>query len=125
MHDLHAPTLLAGRGERLSRDTYRRDFRTRDRSLLNSDSWKLERRQHFEEQNHPGRDALRRGDWPEALRYLETRRAAMRAEGEDDARRGSAFHRVRIVEEPLTPYVQWELHSLRQQAEYGQQVRVL
>jgi hypothetical protein len=35
------------------------------------------------------------------------------------------FHRLRVVEEPLRPYVQWELHSLRQQAEFGQRIRVL
>ncbi|MGP3968092.1 DUF6879 family protein [Streptomyces sp. 6N223] len=112
-------------GERLARPDYRSDFRERESHLVGRSSWKLERRQHFEEQNHPSREALRRGDWDEALRLMAARReGVLRAEREAATRR-YAFHRVRVVEEPFTPYVQWELHSLRIQAECGRRIRVV
>ncbi|MFJ2816196.1 DUF6879 family protein [Streptomyces sp. NPDC087294] len=125
MRDLLPPTLLPEKGERLTRAVYRQDFRARSAALRNVDSWKLERLQHFEEQGSPSRDALRRGDWESALRLLEDRREDLRADAEEDARQGYRFHRVRVVQRPLTPYVQWELHSLRQRAEYGERVHVV
>jgi hypothetical protein len=115
----------AGRGRWLGPDAYRRDFRKRRAAVRNGDSWKLERRQHFEETGSPSRDALRRGDWPAALRLFEAERPAVRAAAVEEDRRGSAFHRLRVVEEPLTPYMQWELHWLALRAECGHRVRVL
>lgn len=125
MLDLRAPTLPADQGELLSNDAYRRDFLERNTAIRNGDSWKLERLQHFEEQSHASRDALRRGNWQEALRLIDAGRDAHRASALDAERRGSAFHRVRVVEEPLTPYLQWELHLLRLRAECGHRIRVL
>jgi hypothetical protein len=125
MLEVRAPDLPADLGERLARDVYRRDFRQRDAALRNRNSWKLERRQHFEEQGSASRDALRRGEWQEALRLLEERRGDLLTYAQDDERRASVFHRVRVVEEPLTPYVQWELHTLRLRAEYGERIRVV
>lgn len=125
MLDLRRPSLPTEQGEPLARADYLHNFRSRERAIHNGDSFKLERIQHFEEVNHPSRDALRRGDWAESLRLMDARRDTLRAESVDDERRGARFHRVRVVADPLTPYVQWELHSLRQQAVYGQRVRVL
>ncbi|MCP9212445.1 DUF6879 family protein [Streptomyces cucumeris] len=119
------PALAPERGERLTRDAYKRDFREREASVRDTASWKLERRQHFEEQGSPSREALRRGAWEEALALLEDRRDTLRTVAEEDARRGHAFHRVRVVDQPLTPYVQWELHSHRQHAEHGERIRVV
>ncbi|QLH22046.1 DUF6879 family protein [Streptomyces sp. Rer75] len=124
MRDLQAPALPPDQGERLTRDAYKRDFRECEATIRDAASWKLERRQHFEEQGSPSRDALRRGQWEEALRLLEDRRDALRAAEEEDTQRGHTFHRVRVVETPLTPYMQWELHSHRQRAEYGERIRV-
>ncbi len=121
---LRAPALPEELGERLGPREYGEDFWERFEALRDVDSWKLERLQHFEEDS-PSRDALRRGDWDEALRLIEARREDLRQAGERDERRGVAFHRVRVVEEPLTPYLQWELHSLRQRAEFGRRIRVL
>lgn len=125
MLDLMAPPLPDGMGRRLGADDYRRDFRERRGAIRNGDSWKLERRQHFEEAGSPSRDALRRGDWREALLLFEAERAAVRAAAVEEDHRGSAFHRLRVVEEPLTPYMQWELHWLALRAECGHRVRVL
>ncbi|WP_405794584.1 DUF6879 family protein [Streptomyces sp. NBC_01506] len=125
MPETYVPALLPERGERLVREVYRKDFRERSAVLRDVSSWKLERRQHFEEQGSPSRDALRRGEWEESLRLMGERRDALAATARQDERQGHVFHRVRVVEEPLTPYLQWELHSLRQQARFGARVRVV
>ncbi|MEV4380799.1 DUF6879 family protein [Streptosporangium sp. NPDC049644] len=59
----------------------------------------------FAEQGSPSRDAFRRGDRKEALRLLDERREDLLAVTREDERRGSFFHRVRVVETPLTPHV--------------------
>jgi hypothetical protein len=123
--DLPPPRLAPDQGERLTRAEYKADFRQRNAETEGHGSWKLERHQHFEEQDHPSRDAFRRGDWPEAVRLLEIRRDELRRAIAEDERRGAVFHRVRVVEEPLTPYVQWELLSLRVRAECGAPIRVV
>ncbi|MFD4657206.1 DUF6879 family protein [Kitasatospora sp. NPDC058444] len=120
-----APELRPEWGEVLTRDEYKRDFRERDAIVRGRDSWKLERRQHFEEQGSPSWEAARRGDWREALRLLEGRREALREIGREDEERQSFFHRVRVVEQPLTTYLQWELHSLRIRAECGERIRIV
>ncbi|MFI0814395.1 DUF6879 family protein [Streptomyces sp. NPDC021098] len=125
MPDLLAPALDPEQGDWLTRPAYKQDFRQREDAIQNGSSWKLERRQHFEEQGSPSRDALRRGDWEEALRLLADRNDNLAAAAQEEKRRGYAFHRVRVVEKPLTPYVQWELHSQRQRAEHGQRIRIV
>uniref|UniRef100_UPI00084991AC DUF6879 family protein n=1 Tax=Actinacidiphila rubida TaxID=310780 RepID=UPI00084991AC len=119
------PPLPAHRGHRLGDDEYTEDFRPRHTAIRNGDSWKLERLQHFEEYGDPSWEAMNRGDWDEALRVAGGRGEALRASAADADRRGSRFHRVRVVEEPLTPYVQWELHTLHQRARCGHRIRVL
>jgi hypothetical protein len=125
MLDLRAPGLPLEQGERLSREVYKSDFRQRTAELRGQESWKLERLQHFEDQGNASWDAVRRGDWEEALRLLEGRRGALLATAEEYARRSYTFHRVRVVEPPLTPYLQWELRSLRIRAECGGRIRVI
>lgn len=124
MRELHAPTLQLEGGERLSVSDYRRDFQARRELIRNGDSWKLERRQHFEETS-PRRDVLRRGDWAEVLRLFEAERPAVRAAVRNDEKHGHSFHRLRVFEEPLTPYMQYELHWLHLRAEYGFGTRML
>lgn len=125
MLDLLAPGLPDELGERLTREDYKRDFRERRAAIRDGESWKLERLQHFEETNDDSREALRQGDWPAVLRLFEADRDALVRKARDEASRGAVFHRIRVVEEPLTPYVQWELHWLRLSAECGHSVRVL
>ncbi|ADI10345.1 hypothetical protein SBI_07225 [Streptomyces bingchenggensis BCW-1] len=125
MLDLRAPVLPADRGEPLDDDAYVSDFRARRKAIRHGESWKLERLQHFEEKDSPTRDALRRGDWDEALRLFEAKREATQKAAEEDRRNGSPFHRLRVVEEPLTPYMQWELHWLHVRTEAGHPTRVL
>ncbi|WP_333493574.1 ATP-binding protein [Kitasatospora cathayae] len=125
MPDRRVPELRSEWGEILARQDYKRDFRERDARVRGRDSWKLERRQHFEEQGSASWEAVRRGDWTEALRLLEGRRAALLEMGREDEERRSFFHRVRVVQKPLTAYVQWELHSLRIRAECGERIRIV
>ncbi len=125
LDQLTSPALPEELGVRLERPDYKRDFRERRGAIRDAESWKLERLQHFEETNDESRDALRRGDWAEVLRLFEAEREALRRSAREDESRGTAFRRIRVVEEPLTPYVQWELHWLRLSAECGHPVRVL
>lgn len=125
MLDLLAPDLPDELGERLTREDYKRDFRERRSAIRDGESWKLERLQHFEETNDDSREALRQGDWPAVLRLFEAERDALVRRARDEIARGAVFHRIRVVEEPLTPYVQWELHWLRLSAECGHSIRVL
>ena len=78
-----APALPAEQGERLALPDYRRDFRERRAAIRDGESWKLERLQHFEESN-PRRDALRQGDWDEALRLFEAERGSVREAALED-----------------------------------------
>lgn len=119
MLDLLAPVLAPEQGERLTREAYHQDFWPRDAAAHDRDSWKLERRQDFQELNSPSWEAVCRGEWEESLRLFEDRRDTLIASAQEDNRKGHRFHRVRVVEKPLTPYVQWELHSHRQRAELG------
>jgi hypothetical protein len=124
MHDASALVLDQVDGTRLDPAEYKADFRTRRGQVRNVDSWKFERRQHFEE-NTPGRDAFRRGDWGEAMTILEGRRAEFTDSVREDLAKNTRFCRVRIVVEPLSPYLRWELCSLRVQAECGKPIRVV
>lgn len=103
MLDLNVPTIDPKPGERLVSKDYKRDFRELDAAIHDGASWKLERRQYFEEQNSRSGDVLTRGDWQEALRLLGERRESWLANAAEDRRRRYTFHRVRVVEYPFTP----------------------
>ncbi|MET9483357.1 DUF6879 family protein [Streptomyces sp. NPDC006638] len=121
MHDL-----LAGvPSERLDLDAYQEDFATYFWNCGEAGFWKLERQQHFREPGVASWEAFSRGEWPTALTLI--------AEQEDHFERyfreikdhGFALHRVRVVEEPLAPYLQWELHLLRLKEKHGEDTRVV
>lgn len=65
------------------------------------------------------------GDWREALRLIEAQRSGLSDLSRLAARHRCRLLRVRVVETPLTPYLQWELHLLRVRAECGELIRVL
>lgn len=125
MGDRDLLALDRSQGDRLELEEYRRDFRHRDEAVTGRDSWKFERRQHFQELSSPSWEAFRRGEWQESLRLTAERRSHWQRIAQEDRERETVFHRVRVVEEPLTPYMQWELHSLRVQSESGMPVRVV
>jgi len=101
------------------------DFDERWERASNFDRWKLERRQHFVEPWNDKWVAFDRGDWAEVLR-LDAARAEQAVEGERRlAERGIRQLRLRVVEMPLTPYLQWELHMFRNHVVAGEQIRII
>ncbi|MFI0711760.1 DUF6879 family protein [Streptomyces inhibens] len=124
MPDAGKPHLDVSQGERLSIDAYRQDFRERRWAAGGRDSWKLERQQNFQEPRNKSWQAFSRGDWSEALRLIgQGRDAHLELSRKAEAHR-SHFFRVRVVEKPLTPYLEWELTSLRLRAEVLGKIRV-
>ncbi|GIJ23609.1 DUF6879 family protein [Micromonospora lutea] len=121
MHDL----LDGDPGELLPLNAYWADFDKRFWTTGPPGFWKLERQQTFKEPNDESWQAFAAGRWDESLRILDARRS----EFEDYYRRiadgGFATRRVRVVQQPLTPYLQWELHVLRLRHEYGGLTRVV
>ncbi|HET6503308.1 MAG TPA: hypothetical protein VFG87_21370 [Amycolatopsis sp.] len=108
-------------GQRLALGAYHHDFESRMWRSEERDSWKLERQQSFQEDGSPSWDAFMRGDWDDALRLIGERRESLAEYYGRAASTGLTFYRVRVVAEPITPYLQWELNSLRQRGECGEQ----
>lgn len=87
--------------------------------------WKAERAQTFQEPGNPSWEAFQRGDWADALALAERGREELTAYFDDLRSCGSRLCRVRIVERPITAYLQWALHVVRLRAKAGEQVRVV
>ncbi|WP_329562997.1 DUF6879 family protein [Kitasatospora sp. NBC_01266] len=117
--------LTASPGARLALDAYRADFRKRDFAVDGYDSWKLERRQHFEEPEDTSWRAYVEGDWAQALQLIEARRADLLQLSREAADHGCRLLRVRVVEFPISAYLTWELHLLRLRAECGELIRIV
>ncbi|MDH2424277.1 DUF6879 family protein [Sphaerisporangium sp. TRM90804] len=83
--------------------------------------WKLERAQYFHEPYEPSWVAMAEGDWERSLQLIGELRASLAADYSGYAE----FRRVRVVEPPLTPYMQWELHVLAARVEAGERIRVV
>jgi hypothetical protein len=117
--------LIGVDGARLSLDEYLADYMERFEASGVADCWKLERRQTFVEEGSQSYDAFARGDWDEALRLIRERRDKLREYHEGVAARGVGIRRVRVVEQPISPYLMWELNSFRQRRELGELIRVV
>ncbi|MEU8803810.1 DUF6879 family protein [Spirillospora sp. NPDC048819] len=112
------------RGDLLDHSAYHSDF-ARQVEGLSGVILKLERSQVFRELDDPSWQAFASGDWKSALELLEEDREAVRTEARNNKRQGLKIRRVRVVERPMTPYVQWELYALRMLAEEGFELSVL
>jgi hypothetical protein len=117
--------LVELQGRRLALDEYFEDYERRFQAIGGSGSWKIERQQEFAEPGLGSWEAFKRGDWPSALKLLDEMRPALAEYFSSIARQGIAVRRVRVVEEPISPYLIWELNGLRIRTEYGEQVRVV
>ncbi|MFI0779810.1 DUF6879 family protein [Streptomyces sp. NPDC021212] len=124
MLDRSALELASSQGDRLVIADYRSDFRLHRGAIRDVDCWKFERQQDFVDKGDSW-DAFCQGRWEESVRLLEEERENLREAVRQDRERNIVFHRVRVVEEPLTPYLHWELHALRVQAEAGKEIRVI
>lgn len=112
-------------GEVLALDDYWADFEQRFWQTGPPGFYKLERQQTFKEPQDEGWQAFAAGRWRESLRILDARRPEFEAYYRRITDSGFATHRVRVIEEPLTPYLQWELHVLRLRHDYGGLTRVV
>ncbi|MEO3841918.1 DUF6879 family protein [Streptomyces sp. B22F1] len=86
---------------------------------------KLERGQHFKERGFASWEAFAAGEWDRALSLTDERRDTYAQQFQEAARLGVVQRRLRVVEFPVTPYVQWEFHVLRVRVELGDNIRVL
>ncbi|WP_105973305.1 DUF6879 family protein [Streptomyces geranii] len=113
-----------GTSERLDRPTYHADL-----SRVYADGVgflnKLERGQHFQERGFPSWEAFAEGDWERALSLADERREDYTQELRQASRLGVTHRRLRVVEFPITPYVQWELFVLRVRVDMGDDIKVL
>ncbi|RCG31891.1 hypothetical protein DQ384_09015 [Sphaerisporangium album] len=112
-------------GEQLSSEEYLEDFYPRFWAIGEQDFWKFERLQSFQEQGSDSWEAFKRGDWLEALHLIEERRDSLKEYYERVSSSGFTTYRVRVVEEEITPYLQWQIHSLKQRAELGEHIRII
>jgi hypothetical protein len=112
-------------GTRLPLGKYREEFRAAQWAIPGQESWKLERRQHFREPGFASWEAFARGDWDTALRLIEDEREYLTEFSAKAGQLGIVLYRVRVVEVPINPYLQWELHLLKLRAECGELIRVL
>ena len=120
------PDLFRGiASEFLAADAMHADYERRFAAADGLDSWKLERRQHFRDPQFASWVAFDRGEWAQALRLLERERPSLAELQQETAARGIDLYRVRVVQEPIVPYLQWELHLLALRAEYGEKIRVI
>ncbi|ANW18887.1 DUF6879 family protein [Streptomyces clavuligerus] len=119
------PHLNHSTGERLELDVYRADFQQYFWNIGDLGFWKLERQQHFQEPGVESWEAFHRGDWEESLRLLAGPGGHYQEHLKKVADHGFALHRVRVVEEPIVPYLQWELNLLKLKAECGERTRVI
>jgi hypothetical protein len=111
-------------GEPLDRPKYHADFHRHHENGIRYLN-KLERGQHFKERGFASWEAFAAGDWDRARALVEEKRAVYAGQFREAARRGVAERRLRVVEFPVTPYVQWELHVLRLRVELGDRIRVM
>jgi hypothetical protein len=110
--------------ERLARPEYHADFYRHYESgigFLN----KLERGQHFKERGFASWEAFAAGEWDRALSLIEEKRPVYTEQLRKRADLGLLERRLRVVEFPVTPYVQWEFNVLRLKVELGDPIRVM
>ncbi|MEU3202869.1 DUF6879 family protein [Streptomyces cyaneofuscatus] len=112
-------------GERLLGDAYAADFDRHFWQIGEPGFWKLERLQEFQEPTDDSWVAFSKGDWPEALRLLEGRREALTGHYAKLRAHGFETWRIRVVEQPLTDYMRWELRLLLLRDELGGHTRVI
>ncbi|GAA2278343.1 hypothetical protein GCM10010402_38710 [Actinomadura luteofluorescens] len=117
---------LAGApGKELLGDAYWADFDEHFWRTGEPGFWKLERLQEFQEPTDDSWVAFSEGDWPRAMSLLESRREALTQHYAKLLAHGIETWRIRVVEQPLTDYMRWELRLLLMRDELGGHTRVI
>ncbi|PSK95733.1 hypothetical protein CLV63_114166 [Murinocardiopsis flavida] len=111
-------------GRVMDRPAYHAD-RARESDSLVGVLWKLERAQFFNEQGDTAWDAFKAGDWGRVLEIFESERESVTARVREETDRGFEFRRLRVVEDPPSAYLRWEMHSHKVFAESGRPIRVI
>lgn len=111
-------------GEELDRPAYHADRRRTEREIPGV-IWKLERSQEFREPYDPSWQALAQGRWRDSIALHEKDRDYARAERRRNRENGVELRRLRIVERPVTAYLQWETYFFKILVEEGFELRVL
>jgi Family of unknown function (DUF6879) len=104
---------------RLELADYWVDFERRFWQTKEPGFWKLERQQTFKEPNEPSWIAFADGNWDESMRLIQEKRSGFSEYYGRISAAGFINRRVRVVNKPITPYLQWELHVLLLRHEYG------
>lgn len=117
-------SFASGFYERMDRTTYHADFRRTYESGIRFLK-KLERGQNFKERGFSSWEAFAAGDWDRALSLVGEKSDAYARELQNAARLNIPHRRLRVVEFPVTPYVQWELFVLRVRVDLGDDIKVL
>lgn len=119
-------TLDTAGGEHLTdSNDYLRRFYTDFWQCGPAGMWKLERAQTFREPDSPSWVAFAGGDWQQALDLTEARRPRLVEYYEEIDELKFYTARVRVVELPVSPYLQWESHLLRLRDELGGTTRAI
>ncbi|KNE83474.1 MULTISPECIES: DUF6879 family protein [Streptomyces] len=113
-----------GVSERLDRPAYHADFRRVYKSGIRRLN-KLERGQNFKERGFASWEAFAAGEWNRAISLAQEKRNTYAKQFHEAARLDILERRLRIVDFPVTPYVQWEMFVLRLRVELGDNIRVL
>jgi hypothetical protein len=113
-----------GASECLARPKYHEDFRRVYESGIRSLD-KLERGQNFKERGFASWESFAVGKWGEALSLIEEKREIYTQQFRKAVELGISERRLRVVEFPVTPYVQWELFVLRLRVELGDNIRIM
>lgn len=101
-------------------------LRREETQRLTRPVWKLERSQYFHEpDDDPSWQAFLAGDWARVVEVFESERSQARTEVEKYARQGSELRRLRIVEQPASRYLLWEMQWFKILVEEGTPIRVL
>ena len=110
-------------GQVMALEEYYADFE-RNFSVA-GEFWKLERGQTFAEPGDDSWEAFDSGDWEGSMCLLRERRDDLIDYHRGVASAGTQTYRIRIVDTPITPYLQWELNLLKVRDETGGPIRVL
>ncbi|WP_052746018.1 DUF6879 family protein [Allosalinactinospora lopnorensis] len=111
-------------GSELERSAYHEDFAA-EFATLTGVLWKLERGQTYREPGDASWEAFIAGDWQRSLVLNDQEREGARSEARSLREQGVEIRRLRIVEKPVTPYVQWEMQFFRILAEEGFPLRIV
>lgn len=112
-------------GEYLPLLAYLDDYEKQFWAINEHGFWKLEAQQSFKEPGFGSWEAFAAGRWDEALHLIEAEREGFQQYFARIDQHGFGFHRVRLVAQPIAPYLQWELHVLRLREQCGEHIRVV